>query len=140
MPSIVNPKTTAWDEIPGKPATFPPSSHTHEISEISGLQAALDGKMAAIRILRLALTSDAAGLVTVTYSPAFSATPQVILELSPAADNLTTARLTETSASGFKAIVEKRNSAFLSLLGINILSAGVTVVSGAPVRATVIEA
>ncbi len=34
-----------WNGVTGKPSTFPPSSHTHIISNITGLQVALDGKM-----------------------------------------------------------------------------------------------
>jgi len=34
-----------WTGVIGKPGTFPPSSHTHIISNITGLQVALDGKM-----------------------------------------------------------------------------------------------
>jgi hypothetical protein len=33
---------TGWQEITGKPLVFPPDLHTHEISEVEGLQAALD--------------------------------------------------------------------------------------------------
>lgn len=33
-----------WDDIQDKPTSFPPSSHTHSISDVSGLQNALDGK------------------------------------------------------------------------------------------------
>lgn len=33
-----------WDNITNKPVTFPPSSHTHPISQITGLQSALDAK------------------------------------------------------------------------------------------------
>lgn len=36
--------STAWDDITGKPSTFAPSAHTHAISEVTGLQIALDGK------------------------------------------------------------------------------------------------
>ena len=32
----------AWNDVTGKPATFPPSAHTHPISEVVGLQARLD--------------------------------------------------------------------------------------------------
>lgn len=35
-----------WTDITGKPATFPPSSHTHVIGDTTGLQTALDGKAA----------------------------------------------------------------------------------------------
>lgn len=38
--------TSAWADITGKPSTFPPSSHTHPQSEITGLEAALAGKAA----------------------------------------------------------------------------------------------
>ncbi|MDP1392028.1 hypothetical protein Q8G28_03755 [Lysinibacillus capsici] len=33
-----------WLDVPEKPTTFPPSAHTHEISNIKGLQDTLDGK------------------------------------------------------------------------------------------------
>lgn len=36
----------AWDDVTGKPSTFPPSSHTHVIDDVTGLQTALDGKQA----------------------------------------------------------------------------------------------
>jgi hypothetical protein len=35
---------TDWDSIADKPDAFPPSTHTHAISDTTGLQAALDGK------------------------------------------------------------------------------------------------
>lgn len=35
----------SWDDVQDKPATFPPSSHTHPISQVDGLQDALDGKL-----------------------------------------------------------------------------------------------
>src|SRR5690606_37127797 len=37
----------SWDDVEDKPSTFPPSPHSHEISDVTGLQAALDGKQAA---------------------------------------------------------------------------------------------
>jgi hypothetical protein len=39
--------SVAWVDITGRPATFPPSSHTHAVSDVSGLQTALDLKQAA---------------------------------------------------------------------------------------------
>jgi len=38
---------THWDLIYDKPSSFTPSSHTHSISNVTGLQSALDGKQAA---------------------------------------------------------------------------------------------
>ena len=32
----------AWNDVTGKPVTFPPSAHTHPISEVVGLQTLLD--------------------------------------------------------------------------------------------------
>ena len=34
----------AWDELTGKPSTFPPDKHDHPVSEVTGLQAELDSK------------------------------------------------------------------------------------------------
>ena len=38
--------TVSWTALTGKPTTFTPSAHTHAISEVTGLQTALDGKAA----------------------------------------------------------------------------------------------
>jgi len=38
--------TTDWTTIPNRPATFPPSAHQHPISDVTGLQGALDAKEA----------------------------------------------------------------------------------------------
>jgi hypothetical protein len=38
--------SVAWVDITGKPATFAPSTHTHTIANVTGLQTALDGKAA----------------------------------------------------------------------------------------------
>lgn len=50
-----------WSNIANKPATFPPSSHSHPISDVTGLQTALDGKAALIHIHAIA---DVTGLQT----------------------------------------------------------------------------
>lgn len=36
--------TTDWNGLTNKPATFPPSAHAHPISDVTGLQTALDAK------------------------------------------------------------------------------------------------
>jgi hypothetical protein len=41
-----DPGDVTWASIVGKPSTFPPSTHSHPISGVTGLQAALDGKSA----------------------------------------------------------------------------------------------
>jgi hypothetical protein len=42
------PGTTDWNGITNKPATFPPSAHTHPIADVTSLQPALDGKVAKV--------------------------------------------------------------------------------------------
>ena len=39
--------TIDWGSITGKPSTFPPSAHTHPISDVTGLQTALDSETTA---------------------------------------------------------------------------------------------
>jgi hypothetical protein len=39
------PTTVPWGSLTGVPTTFPPSAHTHPISDVVGLQTALDGKL-----------------------------------------------------------------------------------------------
>lgn len=47
-PGVATNITVTWSGISGKPATFPPSAHAHVITDVSGLQTALDGKEATI--------------------------------------------------------------------------------------------
>lgn len=51
-----------WDDIEGKPSEFPPAAHTHEISQVTGLQDALDntGKVKSVN----GQAPDASGNVT----------------------------------------------------------------------------
>jgi hypothetical protein len=52
----------AWNDVTGKPATFPPSAHTHPISEVIGLQTLLDDangtklNQATVKLVRKAST------------------------------------------------------------------------------------
>lgn len=41
------PTTVTWSDVTGKPTTFAPSAHSHPISDVTGLQTALDGKASA---------------------------------------------------------------------------------------------
>ena len=38
-------ESVSWNNITGKPSTFPPSAHTHPISQVEGLQAELNQKV-----------------------------------------------------------------------------------------------
>ena len=40
--------SVAWDDVTGKPATFPPSAHIHAIADVTNLQTALDGKASSV--------------------------------------------------------------------------------------------
>ncbi len=40
--------SVAWTNVTGKPSTFTPSTHSHAISDTTGLQTALDGKQATL--------------------------------------------------------------------------------------------
>lgn len=44
MPANPNTDHYDWSDITNKPSTYTPSSHSHAISDVSGLQTALDGK------------------------------------------------------------------------------------------------
>ena len=37
--------TVTWNNVTGKPTSFTPSTHTHSIAQVTGLQTALDGKL-----------------------------------------------------------------------------------------------
>lgn len=53
--------TVEWTDVLNKPSTFTPSSHTHAISDTTGLQTALDGKAATSHTHAI---SDTTGLQT----------------------------------------------------------------------------
>lgn len=42
-----DPGTTSWSGLTDVPSQFPPSAHTHGISDVTGLQSALDSNAAA---------------------------------------------------------------------------------------------
>jgi hypothetical protein len=44
--SQLPPIVTTWEGLTGKPSTFPPSTHSHVIADVTGLQTAIDGKAA----------------------------------------------------------------------------------------------
>jgi hypothetical protein len=64
-----------WTTITGKPSTFPPSTHTHVVADVTGLQAALDGKQAAgsyAAAVHTHTASQVTGLATVATTGAYS--------------------------------------------------------------------
>lgn len=65
--------TVAWTGVSDKPSEFPPSSHTHPTAQITGLDAALGGKLGKTEKAAAAVVADRANAVAwdnVTGSPA----------------------------------------------------------------------
>ena len=52
------PGTTTWAGITDKPATFAPSAHTHAISDVTGLQGALDAKTSQVTALSFTISTN----------------------------------------------------------------------------------
>lgn len=90
------------------------------------------------RIVTLSGTTDASGNVSFTFSPAFAATPHVDAMLVTA-NTRQFARISAASATGCTVNAFQQNQTLLSLLGIDILTAGVTAISGATVRVMATE-
>lgn len=60
--------TVNWNTLTGKPTSFPPSYHTHPISEVTGLQTALNSKQAAGSYAAATHTHDASSITSGTLS------------------------------------------------------------------------
>lgn len=58
--------SVSWNSISGRPSTFPPDAHTHLISQIIGLQTALDSKAQAGDNVSI-FTNDAGYLTSVSW-------------------------------------------------------------------------
>lgn len=84
-------------------------------------------------------TTNASGDAVFAFSPAFAVAPHIDPTITPQSDANHKCRVTAVSSSGCTIRVESQNQAFLSLLGIDVLSAAVTAVSGATVSITATE-
>lgn len=69
-----------WTSVLNKPSTFPPSAHTHPISDVTNLQTALDGKAATSHTHTKSQITDFAH--THTLSEITDYTPPVIPEVT----------------------------------------------------------
>jgi len=81
-------------------------------------------------------TTDANGLMTITYSSAFAAIPSVQPE-PPTASNQVWVRVTSTTTGCSLRLVQR---AAATVLGLEVLLAGTTNVAGAPARVVVVAA
>jgi hypothetical protein len=70
---------SSWNDLSDKPATFPPSSHTHAISEVTSLQTSLDGKAATSHSHSI---SDVTGLQTSLDAKAASSHTHAISDIT----------------------------------------------------------
>jgi len=68
----------AWADITGKPSQFPPETHAHGISDVTGLQTALDGKAASVHTHAIA---DVTGLQTLLDATNGTALNQATVKL-----------------------------------------------------------
>ena len=67
-----------WSGITGKPSTFTPSEHTHDITDVNGLQNALNGKLSTTGTAAKA-TADASGQnIATTYVKSVTADGKTI--------------------------------------------------------------
>lgn len=74
--------TVAWTGVSDKPSVFPPSSHTHPTAQITGLDAALGGKLGKTEKAAAAVVADSANAVAwnnVTDKPDVPATPDAYI-------------------------------------------------------------
>ena len=98
-----------------------------------------DGSLATLpiakRIETYTGTTNASGQVTVTYSSAFSAVPNV--QTPPPALANQTWTLTASTTTGFTAVLNQRN--VVTLLGLEVLLGAVVPVSGSAAQIVVIE-
>lgn len=85
------------------------------------------------RIVTLSGTTDANGNVMFTFSPAFAATPH-ISPMMVATNTRQYTRITAASATGCTINAYQQNQTLLSLLGLDILTAGTTPINGATIR------
>jgi len=69
--------SVAWADVTGKPATFPPSAHTHVVADVTGLQGSLDGLTTMVGGLDTALDELDARVEDLEAAPAAQA-PTVV--------------------------------------------------------------
>lgn len=116
-----------WSSLSNKPGVFPPEAHTHIISEITGLQAALDGKQAAgsyASATHTHIIADVTGLQTALdakaplASPSFTgnvgigATPSYRLHVNSGAET-TVGFFQSTGTSSFIGLSNANYTAYL---------------------------
>jgi len=81
--------STAWDDITGKPTTFPPATHTHPESDITNLVSDLAGKAPTVHSHTASAVTDFAEAVDDRVGALLVAGTNVTLNYNDAAGSLT---------------------------------------------------
>lgn len=91
------------------------------------------------RIVTMSAVTNANGVASFAFSPAFDSVPHVdaMVITSNVSDRYI---ITNATASGVDVRVYRQNASFLSLLGLDVLTTGVTNQAGVTVRIVAIEA
>lgn len=61
-----------WEDIEGKPLTYPPANHTHSIAQVTGLQDALDSKAPSSSVASIVTASKKWGGLVAAHDSAVS--------------------------------------------------------------------
>jgi hypothetical protein len=100
-----------WSAITNKPSTFPPSAHSHLISEVSNLQTTLDGKSNTGHTHAI---SDVSNLQTIlngksdtTHTHAYSSLTSIPTSFTPSAHSHVATDVTQDSTHRFVTDTEK---------------------------------
>lgn len=81
MESYTEPLTSLpWSQITDKPETFPPSAHTHPISDIIDLQQILNIKIEASDLAQVAFSGELSDLVSTIPTILYCGTSTEVIE------------------------------------------------------------
>lgn len=130
-----------WDELEGKPSTFPPSAHTHAIADVTGLQAALDGKeLVGAAAVALQAAEDYADQAIATVLDSSPEALNTLNELAAALGDDPNFATTITTSIGLKEATANKDTsggyAGLTLFKLNLKNALGTVTSWFTTAAT----
>lgn len=100
--------SVAWEDVTGKPSTFPPSTHQHAISDVTGLQDALDNA-GAVKTVNGA-GPDESGNVALTARADLEFTSASLSANVLTVENATIAGLVVLDADGMQQLPEMTQS------------------------------
>lgn len=118
VPQTPSGGVTSYYDLTDVPSTFPPEAHTHEISDVTGLQTALDGKQAAGSYAPSTHThaiSDTTGLQTALDGKASSSHTHAATEIT--SGTLALARIPTGTTSSTVALGNHTHSNYATTSG-----------------------